>query len=457
MTTRAIPPSPEQDQNGYGRTNGTNGQPTQKTINPSLLERGTDALAHVLQRGSRHVADLNAPRGRSADVLTKARELNMKIWALEKFERMMHTMFDIDVTEEDDCHQQLQRRGQAGRLQERTEQNLAQLVRHEKEKNITAERPLYSDIVQFRGNYIYVHDIDERSKPVMIREYKAPQHKEEGEWPQFRSVPLPRCPFLEDPTMDRRAAREARDQEKKQKQAQMEEELIRAQRQHPRTRAAAATLEASQERVPTAIAPKAAAAAAAEEDVYATTEQHARHTSTTSIPMKCFEPPTVKKTSTNTSLDSMLPQMTSTRPNIHVRPGYEPQASGLQHANVTSAIRSQMISSTSAVPPIRANTSRDILQRRAVERRTNLSTTSVPSVTDVRDAINKDQSRTRTTRKKPELEKIHEDEQEHRRSSAPKERVSVQRDPKPGYCENCRDKYDDFNEVSPYSSINMLL
>ena len=25
---------------------------------------------------------------------------------------------------------------------------------------------------------------------------------------------------------------------------------------------------------------------------------------------------------------------------------------------------------------------------------------------------------------------------------------SVQRDPKPGYCENCRDKYDDFEEVS---------
>jgi len=367
----------------------------------------------------------------------------MKIWALEKFERMMHTMFEIDGNEEDD-HVQLQRRGQAGKMQEKTEQNLAQLLRHEKEKHIAAERPLFSDIVQFRGNYIYIHDLDERTKPVMVREYKTPHHKEEGEWPQFRSVPLPRCPFLEDPTMDRKAAREVREQEKRQKQAQREEELVRAQRQHPRTRAAAATLEASQERAPTASAPKPDTV---EEDDHSTVRQHARNTSTTSVPLKSFEPPVIKKTSTNNSLDSMLPQMTSTRPNI--RPGYEPQASGLQHANVTSAIRSQMISSTSAVPAIRATTSKDILQRRAVERRTNLSTTSVPSVTDTRAATNNDQGHTRTTRQKPGLEKIHEEEREHRRNSAPKERVAVQRDPKPGYCENCRDKYDDFHEVRP--------
>jgi len=369
----------------------------------------------------------------------------MKIWALEKFERMMHTMFEFDVTEEDDYRhqQQLQRRGQA---KEKTEQHLAQLLRHEKEKNIAAERPLFSDIVHFRGNYIYVHDLDEKTKPVMVREYKTPQHKEEGEWPQFRSVPLPRCPFLEDPTLDRKAARELREQEKRQKQAQMEEELARAQRPHPRTRAAAATAEESQERVPTASAPKPVPV---EEGECTIVRQHARNTSTTSVPLKSFEPPAVKKTSTNTSLDSMLPQMTSTRPNI--RPGYEPQASGLQHANVTSAIRSQMISSTSAVPAIRTTTSKDILQRRAVERRTNLSTTSVPSVADGRATVNNDQSKPRTTRRKPELEKIHEEEREHhRRNSAPKERVAVQRDPKPGYCENCRDKYDDFHEVGAF-------
>lgn len=366
----------------------------------------------------------------------------MKIWALEKFERMMNTMFDIDAHDEDDSYH-LQRKAQAARPQEKPEQNLAALLRHEKEKNITADRPLFSDIVPFRGHYIYIHDIDERMKPVMIREYKTPQHKEEGEWPQFRSVPLPRCPFLEDPAADRKAAREARDQEKRQKEAQMEEDLIRAQRQHPRTRAAAAIIEGSQERPPTAAVAKPAQA----EDEEHAAVKHARHVST-SVPLKSFEPPTVKKTSTNTSLDSMLPHMTSTRQGVHVRPGYEPQASGLQHANVTSAIRSQMISSTSAVPPVRINTNKDILQRRAVERRTNLSTTSVPSVTDAKAALTNDQTKARTTRKKPVLDKIHEDEQEHRRTSTHKEKAAVQRDPKPGYCENCRDKYDDFNEVS---------
>jgi regulatory subunit for Cdc7p protein kinase len=425
VTTRAIPPSLEQEtSNGHASIRGASTQSTQKTINPSLLERGTDALAHALQRGPKHVADIQRARqGGSADILCKARELGMKIWALEKFERMMDTMFHVDGGEEEPT----QRKSRA------TEHNLQQIMRHEKEKASAAERPLFGDIIPFRGYYIYVHDMDEKLKPVMVREYKTVHEKEDGDWPQFRSVPLPRCPFIEDPQAVKREAREV---EKRRRQREAEEELRRAQRQQPRTRAAAATLEAARDGRP--------ALHESEQASNRTIRQ-----APTTVPVKIFDPPAVTRTATNTSLDSMPPRMATAHFTVNARPGLEPMASGLQQANVTSAIRSQMISSTAAAPSVRNIPPKDMhhLQRRAVERRTTLSTTSVPAAEEPRAAVQAEPIR-RTARRKPELARIHEDgEEEECSQRIVKEKAVVQRDPKPGYCENCRDKYDDFVQV----------
>ena len=375
-----------------------------------------------------------ARQGGNADILHKAKELGIKMWALEKFERMMNTMFETDVDEELE---------HARRRERAAEQNLAQLLRYEKERKTAtaAAVPLYSDIQPFRGYYIYIHDMDEKVKPVMVREYKASPNKSDGDWPQFRSVPLPRCPFVDDPQAVRR---EAREEERRQRLKEYEEELVKAQRQQPRTRAAAATIEAARGRPTT--------------DVAHLTQTHdakaakiTKH-APTSVPLKTFDPPAVRRANTNTSLDSMPPHMTSARLNVHARPGHEPMASGLQQNNVTSAIRSQMISSTAAAPTVRAGTAKGLeqLQRRAVERRTNLSTTAVPTADDVRAAINNEPPpRTRHAGKKSELARIHEDDGDERErgTTAPKEKAVVQKDPKPGYCENCRDKYEDFTEV----------
>jgi regulatory subunit for Cdc7p protein kinase len=45
-------------------------------------------------------------------------------------------------------------------------------------------------------------------------------------------------------------------------------------------------------------------------------------------------------------------------------------------------------------------------------------------------------------------EDAHEDDMAAERAAqASRKKKAVKRDPKPGYCENCRDKYDDFEEV----------
>jgi regulatory subunit for Cdc7p protein kinase len=145
--------------------------------------------------------------------------------------------------------------------------------------------------------------------------------------------------------------------------------------------------------------------------------------------------------------------------------GGEPVASGLQQSNITSAIRSQMISSTAAGPGAKAGTSKEVygLQRKVLERTsgpTSLGLASSHRMTDLNIA-SKDEAGARIRKRKNQesLGAIEEDgwnnEQENtaRRTdenrtvkALPKRKV-VKRDPKPGYCENCMDKFDDFEEV----------
>jgi len=76
---------------------------------------------------------------------------------------------------------------------------------------------------------------------------------------------------------------------------------------------------------------------------------------------------------------------------------------------------------------------------------------------DVRAAMNDPQTRRITRRRAAEtMTRIHEDDplsEEDRRPvkqdiRASKRRKVVERETKPGYCENCREKYEDFNDVS---------
>src|SRR5690606_10844037 len=71
------------------------------------------------------------------------------------------------------------------------------------------------DMVYFKGPFLLVRDLTETHRPIMVREYPKVQSKEDGEWPQFRSVGSGKCPFVEDRGHARRQEHEAaRDAEK---------------------------------------------------------------------------------------------------------------------------------------------------------------------------------------------------------------------------------------------------
>ena len=98
---------------------------------------------------------------------------------------------------------------------------------------------------------------------------------------------------------------------------------------------------------------------------------------------------------------------------------------------------------------------RKVLERGATV--TSGQTLTSSYMNDVRAALNGDGAPApRAAKRKAQetLGGIHEEpEGEHEAKSrktvqSRKKVVVTQKDPKPGYCENCRDKFDDFDEVS---------
>ena len=156
----------------------------------------------------------------------------------------------------------------------------------------------------------------------------------------------------------------------------------------------------------------------------------------------------------------------------HPRPklfGGEPAASGMQPSNITSAIRSQMISSTAAAPGAKAGTSKEVhgLKRKVLEKNSgpalihiHTRQRSIDSACDGRAERNI--PTVRQTRRQAKEALVHIDEEstqseededvwlaedKRRKKQGPKKVIEA-KDQKPGYCENCREKYDDFDDVS---------
>src|SRR5262249_11294280 len=103
---------------------------------------------------------------------------------------------------------------------------------------------------------------------------------------------------------------------------------------------------------------------------------------------KPLDPPKIplKRGSTDT-----LPLFGSAQASLRRMPrfaGGEPVASGVQPSNVTSAIKSQVISSTAAVPGAKAGPSKELnaLKRKVLER----NNMPVTYLNDVRAAVNND-------------------------------------------------------------------
>jgi regulatory subunit for Cdc7p protein kinase len=299
----------------------------------------------------------------------------------------------------------------------------------------------------FKGPFIYIHDIDERQKPIMVREYPKVKDKEKqkGEWPQFRSVAGGRCPFIEE--VDKREI----EKEKERLQRQQEKEKSMA----PRTRASAA--EASRMDPPKTLGNKR---------VLADTATGSNRNIT--VLTKQTNPFEASKASNRTEVEpSSRGQQNAfvSRAGAGHLFGGEPVASGVQPSNITSAIRSQMISSTAAQPGAKAGTSKEVhgLQRKVLEKNSggpgSYGIASSNRMTDIIISTREEMASRASKRKQEKLDLIEEDldpsevEENARKVEATRKAKAVQqrklekRDPKPGYCENCQDKFEDFDEV----------
>ncbi|KAL5374775.1 hypothetical protein DPSP01_011704 [Paraphaeosphaeria sporulosa] len=389
------------------------------TVNPAQLESKKSVFDNALE----------TQRTGGGDILHKAKDLGMKIWALDKLQRMLDTMFNTATGED-----VTQYRNVVLAQQPTARRDLQKLLEQEKLTRPTDRDYTVAaqDMIPLRGFYIYIHDMDELTRPVMVREYTKVPKKEDGKWPQFRVSGNYKCPFIE----DREAVR----------RQQMEEQDARHARRManaaPRTRAVTAALDEKRALAenPNLACRNTIPAVPGKED----------NTESTGAP-KALQ----------TTRDGVPPMFGSAQASLRAMPrfiGGEPVASGLHQSNITSAIKSQMISSTAAAPGARAGNSKEVnqLKRKVLERNSGPSVNSANSSTvgdaSLRAALNQEHSQpTRAAKRKAQesLEHVREDTDEERKlrkAVAMRRKKPVEKELKPGYCENCREKFNDFDE-----------
>ena len=373
--------------------------------------------------------------------------MNMKTWQVEKLQRILSTILDTDGVAE-------HRHNTRSNATAVGEADLSQVLRNEKLNGPSDRDPsaVFKDMVAFRGPFIYIHDAEEKYKPTMVREYPKVEKRQDGAWPQFRSSAQGKCPFLDEPITKKDIEREEARERAISIQREKERQAAEAAQTARKTRSASTQQDATME------APKVGRTALGEVE---------NGPNSTRVPEKLG------------ALKTEAARMPMAKPEMtglgFMRPSQmhfsrEPAASGVQPSNLTSAIRSQVLSSTAAAPAgAKAGTSKEVheLKRKVLERNSGSfsvgSVGSIPSshrMNDLAGALKQARApaeRAAKSKAQEKLGQIHEevgaisDDENRGRSkalNAPQKKKATKRDPKPGYCENCRDKFDDFEEVS---------
>ncbi|KAL5598567.1 hypothetical protein BROUX41_003506 [Berkeleyomyces rouxiae] len=412
VTSRIIPAyvSPTQE------TTETDEQP--QTINPSLLERQQQDVRRRL------FADLpskHSKPARSTDVLIRAQEMGKKVYNVEKLHRILINLLDVDVN------------GSAGGARQSTHggTTIDQMIESERMARAYDMEKGSNEMHILRGPFIYVHDMQERCKPIMAREYPSVIDKRDGEWPQFRSVANGRCPFVEDVEAHREARATRAKEKEREARAQRAAAVAANATSAPRLRPA-------RDQSPQTVTGKRNRDEAA--DSLGNPEQFSRVTSMSrqgswdklSVAGKLVENP-----------------FTGKAPGGKLVAG-EPVASGIQNATVTSAIRSQLISSTSGTLGAKAGTSREMLglQRKVLK----ISGPSTSHTEGSSRRVHTEPSHEATSGRSASrgvTEAVTEEAgSKERKSGLQKVQVPERekRELKPGFCENCQSKFRDFDE-----------
>jgi regulatory subunit for Cdc7p protein kinase len=355
--------------------------------------------------------------------------MDKKIWTLEKLQRMIHMLMKDDVHGGNARQQTVSNR--TGE-----DNNLFQLLQNEKLNGPSDRDPTVAsrELIHFKGPYIYVYDIDEKQKPVMVREYSKVANKHEGEWPQFRSVANGRCPFVEEV--------EPVNKENRRQQADAKE----------KEKAVKPVVESSTTLKPPAIPPPRPVTGkrtlSEMEDGHNRVQPGVR-------PAEIFDPAQAFKSK---PVSFPAQNAFTSRAAAGRQFGGEPVASGVQPSGITSAIRSNMISSTSGINGAKAGTSKEVhgLQRKVLQKSAStshdLSSRRLAEMS-VEGPSSRSMSLSRTNSRKLEMIDESAETREgkeqiptaHARTQAPP--AKSKKDLKPGYCENCQDKFRDFDEV----------
>ncbi|TGJ81733.1 hypothetical protein E0Z10_g7026 [Xylaria hypoxylon] len=457
ITSRSIP-----TEDTVSRDNGHNvaaeketAQPEQEqaeTINPSLLTR----FSNPATKRKLFDADLRARANRvppqpsdqvlripkkAVDILIRARDMKKKIWTVDKLFRMTALLLETDPYRSADMAYGRQKATSAGQVESRAveDRNLLRLLQKERVNGPSDRDPtvLARELVYFKGPYIYVYDIEEKQKPILVKEYPKVPDRSKGKWPQFQTAALGRCPFIEDSEV--REAREA-------KEAKEVQNKVWA-----RTEGQESAGEAKPVLQPPRMAPPRPVTGKrtlGEMDL-----GHSRQSSVTSV-----EFPSLSRSFGGENIDLSRKGFTGYGATGRLLGG-EPVASGVQPSNVTSAIRSQMISSTAITPGVITGLSKEVhgLQRQVLKwnSRSMSQDHSSRHTTETsfrEDSLTKRPSTlSRTSSRKLEL--INENAREKEGTEDPRstKRAALGRkardsELKPGYCENCAIKYPDFDE-----------
>lgn len=436
VTSRPIPPeaaattSPTED-TATG-ADGTNGDNNMQTVNPSLLEKNADSHLHVSLK-----TEPRRDQG-TMDVLQRARQMGMKIWALEKLQRMIVTINDTGIGGPNESASRSKSVG-GSNAQGRGENDLSRVLRQELLNGPSDRDPFASmEMVMFKGPFIYIHDMNEKTKPVMVREYAKVNKRQDGAWPQFRSAPLGKCPFIDEPPTRKDYDRQRMRQAQKEKMAAVKKE------------------EDSRNKPSAAVATERAAESKLATDLSKTKRPEDQPSANA---VDVFTKPVLEDGHERKSSESLIPPHFPRTGQFYA--GREPAASGVQPSNVTSAIRSQMISSTAAAPGAKAGLSKEVhgLKRKVLEKGTGsivpgtMAAPQRPNTGSVTFASKQNEANKSAVLEKNGHGNAHQMEGAgtKRRRDDPNDtqppKPERRRDPKPGYCENCRDKFDDFEEV----------
>lgn len=436
MTSRPIPPeATTPTEESASAADGAN-EAHMQTVNPSLLEKNGDPHLHVSLK-----AESRRDQG-NLDVLHRARQMGMKIWALEKLQRMITTINDNNIGGQHDTTSRTKAASGTtayGRGENDVDE-LSRVLRQEALNGPSDRDPLSSmEMIMFKGPFIYIHDMNEKTKPVMVREYPRVARRQDGAWPQFRSAPLGKCPFIDEPPSRKDSDRQRMRQVHKEKKAALqtvEETRTQPSAAHERTLDTKLVTDLNKPQRPQG-------------------QQLARKPEVTAKPV--FEETHERKSS-----ESFIPAHFPRKGPFYT--GREPAASGVQPSNVTSAIRSQMISSTAAAPGAKAGLSKEVhgLKRKVLEKGTgsivpgSMAAPQRPTNGSAAPS-NHNSGRSAVTEKNGHQQDNSASHSEgagtkrrrDERQGSEQKKQERRRDPKPGYCENCRDKFDDFEEVRP--------